>query len=57
MKHNLRFRREGALERRKKDVVRYEAELKSNPKDRDIRRKLGLARKDVDNTERNLNDA
>ena len=57
MKHNLRFRRQGALERRKKDVVKYEAELKSNPKDRDIRRKLGLARKDVDNTERNLKDA
>lgn len=57
MKHNLRFRRQGALERRKKDVVRYEAKLKNDPKDRDLRKKLGIARRDVDNTERNLNDA
>ena len=47
MKHNLRFRRQGALERRKKDVGKYAAMLDNNPKDKTVRRKLKVARADV----------
>ena len=57
MKHNLRYRRQGALERRRQDVVKYAAMLKNNPKDKALRRRLKIARADVANTERNLSDA
>ena len=57
MKHNLRFRRKGALERRKKDVDKYAAMLKNDPKDKTVRRKLKVARADVANIEGNLKDA
>ena len=56
MKHNLRFRRKGALERRRQDVVRYSAKLKNDPKSKVLRRQLKVARADVANTERNLNE-
>ena len=56
MKHNLRYRRQGALERRRQDVVKYAAKLKNNPKDKALRRRLKIARADVANTERNLSD-
>ena len=54
MKHNLRFRRKGALERRQADVDRYKALLKNDPKSKVLRRQLKVARADVANTERNL---
>jgi len=54
MKHNLRYRRQAALERRNRDVDRYKALLKNDPKDKALRRKLKIARADVVNTERNL---
>ena len=57
MKHNLRYRRQGALERRRQDVVKYAAMLKNNPKNKVLRRQLKIARADVANTERNLSDA
>ena len=57
MKHNLRFRRAGALERRKSDVTKYKDMLDKSPKDKDLKRKLKIARADVANTERNLKDA
>ena len=57
MKHNLRFRRQGALERRKKDVRKYAAMLDNDPKDKTVRRKLKVARADVANIEGNLKDA
>ena len=57
MKHNLRFRRQGALERRKKDVTKYKDMLDKSPKSKVLRRKLKVARADVANTERNLKDA
>ena len=57
MKHNLRYRRQGALERRRQDVVRYSAKLKNDPKDKVLRRRLKVARADVANTEGNLKDA
>ena len=57
MKHNLRFRRKGALERRKKDVDKYAAMLKNAPKSKVLRRKLKVARADVANIEGNLKDA
>ena len=56
MKHNLRFRRKGALERRQSDVDRYKALLKNDPKSKVLRRQLKVARADVANTERNLNE-
>jgi len=56
MKHNLRYRRQGALERRRQDVVRYSAKLKNDPKSKVLRRQLKVARADVANTERNLNE-
>ena len=56
MKYNLRYRRQGALERRRQDVVKYAAMLKNNPKDKALRRRLKIARADVANTERNLNE-
>ena len=56
MKHNLRYRRQAALERRNRDVDRYKALLKNDPKDKALRRKLKIARADVANTERNLKD-
>ena len=57
MKHNLRYRRQGALERRRQDVVRYSTKLKNDPKSKVLRRQLKVARADVANTERNLKDA
>jgi len=57
VKHNLRFRRQGALERRKKDVGKYAAMLDNDPKSKVLRRKLKVARADVANTEGNLKDA
>ena len=57
MKHNLRFRRAGALERRKSDVTKYKDMVDKSPKDKELKRKLKVARADVANTERNLKDA
>ena len=56
MKYNLRYRRQSALERRRQDVVKYAAMLKNNPKNKVLRRQLKIARADVANTERNLNE-
>ena len=52
--NKLRMRRESALERRERDITKYKHMLDKDPKDRDIRRKLGIARKDAQNTERKL---
>jgi DNA-directed RNA polymerase specialized sigma subunit len=48
------MRRESALERRERDIAKYKDMLDKDPKDKDIRRKLGIARKDAQNTERKL---
>ena len=42
------------MERRERDITKYKHMLDKDPKDRDIRRKLGIARKDAQNTERKL---
>ena len=50
----MRMRRESALERRERDIAKYKDILDKDPKDKDIRRKLGIARKDAQNTESKL---
>jgi len=52
-----RYRQESALERRKNDVDKYKDLLDKSPKDKDLKRKLKIARADVTNIQRNLKDA
>ena len=55
-----RYRQESALSRRQQDVEKYKNQL-DNTSDKkvqkDLKRKLKIARADVTNTERNLKDA